>query len=65
MHTLEVHQQQVKKSFDKKAIARVYSKGDLVLKWNAERAKLGRHSKFDAMWSGPYVITSCKKANTF
>ena len=46
--------------FDKKATAKVYSKGDLVLKWDENRAKLGRHSKFDAMWSGPYVIISCK-----
>ena len=49
MHTLEVHQQQVKRSFDKKATTRFYSKEDLVLKWDADRAKLGRHSKFDAM----------------
>ena len=27
MHTLNVHQQQVKRNFDKKATARVYSKG--------------------------------------
>ena len=65
MNTLEVHQQQVKKFFDKKSTTRVYSKGDLVLKWNVDRAKLGRHSKFDAMWSGPYIITSCKQANNF
>ena len=44
----------------KKVIDRVYSKGDLVLKWDAERAKPGRYSKFDVPWSGPYVITSCK-----
>jgi hypothetical protein len=57
--TFEIHQQQVKKSFDKRATA-IFSEGDLVLKWDAHRAKRGRHSKFDAMWRGPYVITSCK-----
>ena len=65
LHTLDVHQQQVKKIFDKKATARVYSVGDLVLKWDANKAKLGRHSKFDAKWSGPYIITSYKQANAF
>lgn len=32
MCALELHQQQVKRSFDKKAIARVFSKVDLVIK---------------------------------
>ena len=64
MHTLEVHHQQVKKRFEK-ATTRIYLEGDLVLKWDVEIARLGRHSKFDAMWSGPYIITSCKQANNF
>lgn len=60
MHTLEAHQQQFKRSFDKNSIARIFREGDLVLKWDVHRAKPGRHSKFDFIWSGPYVITSCK-----
>ena len=65
MQTLEIHQQQVKKSFDKKAKARVFKEGDLILKWDIDIDKLRRHSKFDAMWSGPNVITSYKEANAF
>ena len=65
MHTLEFYQQQVKKSFDKKATTKVFLEGVLVLKWNVDRAKQGRHSMFDTMWSGPYIITSCKEANAF
>ena len=65
MHTLEVHQQKIKISFEKKATIRVFKEGDLVLKWDANRAKPSRHSKFDAMWSGPYVITNYKEANAF
>ena len=65
MQTLKTHQQQVKKSFDKKARVRIFREGDLVLKWDADREKLGRHSKFDALWSGPYLINSCKQANAF
>ena len=64
-HTLDIHQQQVKRSFDRKATPKVFIEGDLVLKWDSDRAKPGRHTKFDAMWSGPYIITSCKPANAF
>ena len=65
MQTLETHQQQMKKSFDKKAKLRIFREGDLVLKRDANREKIGRHSKFDALWSAPYMIISCKKANAF
>ena len=65
MQTLDSHQQQVKMNFDRKAEARIVKEGDLVLKWDANRAKLGRPSKFDSIRSGPYVITCCKEANAF
>ena len=55
----------MKRNFDKKARVRTFREGDLVLKWDADRAKPGRHSKFDALWSGPYLIASCKQANAF
>ncbi|KAH9288911.1 hypothetical protein KI387_033028, partial [Taxus chinensis] len=54
---IEKDQALVKRWFDKKAGARTFQKGDLVLKWDADRVKLGRHSKFDAIWSGPYRVT--------
>lgn len=65
MQILEVHQQQVKRNFDKKARVRIFREGNLVLKWGVDRAKIGRHSKFDPYWSAPYLITSCKQANAF
>ena len=65
MQTLETHQQQVKKSFDRKARVRTFREGDFILKWDVDKEKLGRHSKFDALWSGPYVIINCKQANAF
>ena len=63
MQTLETHQHQVKKSFDRKDRVKIFREGDLVLKWDANSEKLGRHSKFDTLWSGPYLIVSCKQAN--
>lgn len=65
MQTLEIHQQQMKKNFYKRARVRIFREGDLVLKWDADKEKLGRHSKFDVLWSGPYMIVSCKQANAF
>ncbi|KAH9291094.1 hypothetical protein KI387_044665, partial [Taxus chinensis] len=60
MQTIKKDKALVKKSFDKKAKARILQIGDLVLKWDADRAKPGKHSKFDAIWSGPYMIIECK-----
>ena len=50
----------MKRSFDKKAKSRVFREGYLVLKWDVDIEKVGRHSKFDTLWSGPNVIISCK-----
>lgn len=55
----------MKKNFDKKARVRVFREGDLVLKWDADREKIGRNSNFNPLWSGPYLIGSCKQANAF
>ncbi|KAH9295602.1 hypothetical protein KI387_039190, partial [Taxus chinensis] len=38
---------------------------DIVLKWDVDRAKPGNHTKFDTIWSGPYMISSCKEHNAF
>ena len=39
----------MKKRFDKKANIRIFREGDQVLKWDIDRGKLGRHSKFDTL----------------
>ena len=36
-----------------------------MLKWDVDGVKAERHSNFDALWSGPYVIISCKQSNAF
>lgn len=51
--------------FYKKAIVRVFKEGDLVLKWDVDREKARRHSKFNSLWSGPYDINSCEENNAF
>ena len=65
LETLDAHHQQVKKSFNKRAITKKFKEGDLVLKWDVDIAQASRHSKFNALWSGPYIINSCKEFNVF
>ncbi|KAH9303118.1 hypothetical protein KI387_014701, partial [Taxus chinensis] len=62
---MEKNQKQMKKTFDKKVKFRIFNEGDIVLKWDADHAKPGRHSKFDTLWSGPYMISACKEHNAF
>ncbi|KAH9288850.1 hypothetical protein KI387_032967, partial [Taxus chinensis] len=45
MTKIEQHQQATKKWFDRKARPQNFKVGDLVLKWDADRAKPGHHSK--------------------
>lgn len=37
----------------------------MILKWDENRAKIGRHQKFDSTWSKPYIINKGKKLNSF
>ena len=62
---IEKDQTLVKIWFDKKVREKTFQEGDLVPKWDADWAKPGRHSKFDAIWSGPYMVTGCKSSNAF
>lgn len=40
---MEKDQALIKRSFDRKAKARTFQVGDLVLKWDVDREKPGRH----------------------
>jgi len=39
--------------------------GDWVLKWDALKENKANHGKFDALWTGPFVIAQVKMNNTF
>ena len=43
---------------DKKAKGRKFEEGYWVLKWNAKDQDKAKHGNFEALWLGPYVITS-------
>lgn len=53
LRKLEIHQAQMKSSFDKREIPRDFNVVDLFFKWDELKSKPGKHTKFDAMWDGP------------
>jgi hypothetical protein len=61
----ELHQEKIKQTFDKKVKSDVFKTGDMVLKWDAARQEKGKHGKFEALWTGPFVITVVQQNNTF
>ena len=60
------HQQTVKCWFDhRKSASRDLEVGDLVLKWDKEHEDKGKHTKFQCMWLGPFIITEKLGPSTF
>eukprot|EP00253_Pinus_taeda_P029425 PITA_29425 len=59
------YQRSIKEAFDKKAKRNNFQIGDLVLKWDALKEKKGNHGKFDALWTGPFIISQVQRNNTF
>jgi hypothetical protein len=58
-------QQKIKQAFDRKNRKKEFEQGDLVLKWDAPRKEKGKHSKFDALWFGPFKILEAFSNNTY
>ena len=47
----------MKRWFDaQKATPNIFQEGGLVLKWEVERSKVGKHKKFESLWFSPYLI---------
>jgi hypothetical protein len=65
LERIELHQERIKETFDKKVKSNVFKTRDLVLKWDAARQEKGKHGKFEALWKGPFVITVVQQNNTF
>ena len=58
LEKIGLHQNRMKETFDRKVKEDIFKAGDLVLKWDAVRQEKGKHGKFDALWTGPFVVTS-------
>ena len=59
------HHKKIKDAFDKGTKLDNFQVGDLVLKWDALKEKKGNHGKFDAFWTGPFIIAQIHGNNTF
>jgi hypothetical protein len=42
-----------------------FQKGELVLLWNKAKEKSSMHTKFEALWIGPYIITKFLGNNSY
>ena len=62
---IQDHQQKIKQVFDRKAKKEHFQVGDLVLKWDAPKQDKGKHSKFEALWIGPFRISEAFSKNTY
>lgn len=62
---MEYQQLITTRAFDKRAIARIFKEGDLILRWNVLLSRPGHHNKFDHMWAGPFLIVECKEHNAY
>ena len=52
-----VHQQRIKRQFDKQASGdKQFQIDDMVLKWDKSNKAKGKHLKFHQLWLGPYLI---------
>ena len=60
------HQKTVKRWFDhRKSASRELEVGDLVLKWHKEHKDRGKHTKFQCLWLGPFIIIEKIGPSTF
>eukprot|EP00253_Pinus_taeda_P018987 PITA_18987 len=59
------HQKKIKEAFDRRKKTNNFQIGDLVLKRDAIKEKKGNHGKFDALWTGPFIISQIQGNNTF
>ena len=61
-----IHQSRIKWWFDKKSVGNKYFEvGDLVLKWDKAHKDKWKHSKFQALWTGPFQIKEKFGSHTY
>eukprot|EP00253_Pinus_taeda_P009500 PITA_09500 len=61
-----IHQAQLKRWFDRKSTrSHKFEVGDIVLKWHWAHEDKGKHTKFQALWVGPFEIVENIGHHTF
>jgi transposase InsO family protein len=61
----QLHQDRIKKYFDRHTKEDDFKVGDLVLKWDARNEDRGKHGKFDHLWLGPFKIVAYHGNNAY
>jgi hypothetical protein len=61
----QLHQDRMKKTFDKHSKQEEFQVEDLVLKWDARNEDKGKHGKFDHLWMGPFRICAYHGNNAY
>ena len=62
---VQIHQEKMKNTFDRKVKDEKFLVEDLVLKWDAPHEQKGKQENFYHMWVGPYIIATYKGENAF
>jgi hypothetical protein len=61
----QVHQDRIKKDFNRYTKEDDFKVGDLVLKWDARNEDRGKHGKYDHLWLGPFKIVAYHGNNAY
>ena len=60
---VQVHQEKMKNTFDRRVKQEEFQVDGLVLKWDARREE--KHGNFDHLWKGPYIIVTYRGDDWF
>jgi hypothetical protein len=61
----QLHQDKMKRAFDRHTKEDDFKVNDLVLKWDARNEDRGKHGKFDHLWLGPFKIVAYHGNNAY
>jgi hypothetical protein len=65
LNKMKQRKQSVKRYFDQGTTMKFFQKGELVLLWNKAKEKPSMHTKFEALWIGPYIIENILGFNSY
>jgi hypothetical protein len=61
----QLHQERIKKDFNRYTKENDFKVGDLVLKWDAINEDRGKHGEYDHLWLGPFKIVAYHGNNAY
>ena len=61
----QLHQERMKKYFDKSSNLEDFRLGDMVLRWDVRNEDKGKHKKIDNLWTSPFKIGAHHRNNAY